>query len=140
MPAYAIVVFVGLSVLGGLIAWAGDVIGYRLGKSRSSIFGLRPRATARLVGVILGAFLPLTGLVVAMLVSPMAKTALLKLDYLTRETLNLQQTNKNLLEITDRLRKRSASLRDEAKKAEEKTVALAKRITGLETERTELRD
>ncbi|MFO7948039.1 MAG: hypothetical protein R6V19_14640, partial [Armatimonadota bacterium] len=63
-----------------------------------------------------------------------------KLDYLTRETLNLQQTNKNLLEITDRLRKRSASLRDEAKKAEEKTVALAKRITGLETERTELRD
>ncbi|MFP3904788.1 MAG: DUF3084 domain-containing protein, partial [Armatimonadota bacterium] len=140
MPAYAIVVFVGLAVLGGLIAWAGDVIGYRLGKSRSSIFGLRPRATARLVGIILGALLPLTGLLVAMLVSPMAKTALLKLDYLTRETISLQQTNENLLQITRTLRERSAKLREDAKKAEDRALALAKRIAGLETERTELQD
>lgn len=133
MPAYAIVAFIGLPLLGGLIAWAGDVIGYRLGKSRRSLFGLRPRTTARLVGVIVGAVLPLTGLIVAMLVSPMAKTAMLKLDYLTREITNLEQTNENLIQFSSRLRENAAA-------AEKKAEGLQERIDGLQTERSELQN
>ena len=35
---FIVVTVISLLVLGGFIAWAGDVIGYRLGKSRRSLF------------------------------------------------------------------------------------------------------
>jgi uncharacterized protein (DUF3084 family) len=80
-----------LAVMGGLIAWAGDVIGYRLGRSRRSLFGLRPRITARLIGVAVGAFLPVAGLAVAMALSENARDALLRLDDIKRQTAALTQ-------------------------------------------------
>ena len=64
MSTYTIVALVVLPILGGVIAWMGDVIGYRLGKSRRSLFNLRPRSTARLVGVAVGVVLPLLTLLV----------------------------------------------------------------------------
>ena len=59
MSTYTILALVILRILGGIIAWVGDVLGYRLGKSRRSLFGLRPRSTARLVAVSVGVALPL---------------------------------------------------------------------------------
>ncbi|MCD6350736.1 MAG: DUF3084 domain-containing protein, partial [Armatimonadetes bacterium] len=59
MTAFFAATLIVLPVLGALIAWLGDVIGYRLGRSRRSLFGLRPRTTARVVGVVVGAALPL---------------------------------------------------------------------------------
>ena len=44
-----------LMVMGGLIAYGGDYLGLKLGKKRLSLLGLRPRSTASLVGVALGA-------------------------------------------------------------------------------------
>ncbi len=41
-------------VLGGLIATLGDRIGMRVGKSRLSLFNLRPRQTATLVSILTG--------------------------------------------------------------------------------------
>ena len=54
---YTVKLFVILAIVGGAIAWLGDVVGARLGKKRSSLFCLRPRQTARLVAVAIGAAL-----------------------------------------------------------------------------------
>ncbi|MBU0611253.1 MAG: DUF3084 domain-containing protein [Armatimonadetes bacterium] len=85
-----------LPVLGGLIAWAGDVIGYRLGKSRRSLFGLRPRTTARLIGIVVGVALPLIGVGVALLGSSEARDALFHLDELRQRQAELTAQNQLL--------------------------------------------
>lgn len=41
-------------VVAGLVAWAGDVLGRKLGRRRISLFGLRPRRTALLIAVLTG--------------------------------------------------------------------------------------
>ncbi len=139
MPAYTIVVLIGLVVLGALIAWAGDVIGYRLGKQRASIFGLRPRTTARLVGAIAGALLPLIGLVVAMALSPMARTALLELDQLTQEQQTLKQTIDRQEASARKARAQAARFRAEAEKAQDDSRLLRGLVDKLKGESSRLK-
>ncbi len=79
---YTVKLFVILAIVGGAIAWLGDVVGARLGKKRSSLFGLRPRQTARLVAVAIGAALPLGGLLVATVVSEYAHKAVFEMEQL----------------------------------------------------------
>jgi len=82
VSAYTIIGLIVLVVTGGVIAWLGDIIGYRLGKRRSSLFGLRPRTTARVVGIAVGAALPLIGLAVAALGSSYVQDALFNIQHL----------------------------------------------------------
>ncbi len=53
-----LVLIAAILVLGGVIATMGDRIGMKVGKSRLSLFGLRPRQTATLITI-------LTGIVIA---------------------------------------------------------------------------
>ena len=46
-----------LILLGGLIAPFGDLLGTKIGKSRFSIFKLRPKKTATIITVITGGFI-----------------------------------------------------------------------------------
>ena len=138
MPAYSIVALIVLPLLGALIAWAGDVIGYRLGKQRSSIWGLRPRTTARLVGAVVGGLLPLVGLLVAIAISDLARTALLELDQLTSEQRTLRETNEMLQQANSRLRIQGIELREEAERAREYSLSLEGRLNELEIERGRL--
>ena len=85
-----------LPILGGLIAWAGDVIGYRLGKGRHSLFGLRPRTTARLIGIAVGVALPLVGVGAALLGSSEARDALFHIGELRQRQAELLQQNQDL--------------------------------------------
>ena len=48
-----------LVVASGLIAWAGNAVGRRVGKNRLSLFGLRPRTTAQIVSVVTGVLINL---------------------------------------------------------------------------------
>ena len=89
MSSNLVLALILLPVMGALIAWAGDVIGYRLGKSRRSVFGLRPRSTARLIGALVGAVLPLAGLLFAMAVSQDARDAVLKIGDLREQARQL---------------------------------------------------
>jgi len=122
MSTFGIIALSLLPILGGLIAWAGDVIGYRLGKSRRTLFGLRPRATARLVGIVVGALLPLVGLGTALLGSEDARVAVFELDRLIRERDQLTQRN-------DQLRKQAAEAWQQADMAKDKVGGLLNEIT-----------
>ena len=125
-----IIALVVLPLVGALIAWAGDVIGYRLGRSRRSLFGLRPRATARLVGVFVGAVLPLAGLAFAMAVSQDARDAILRIRQLRQETITLSRDKDALtaertaaLQEARTARSSARSADTERMKAEERLAA-----------------
>lgn len=96
MTTFAIITLIVLPIVGGLAAWLGDVIGYRLGRSRRTLFGLRPRTTARLIGVLVGAVLPLLGLAFAAIGSEQVRVALLQLDELRERSRRLAYQNKML--------------------------------------------
>jgi hypothetical protein len=114
MSTFGLIAIIVLPVLGGLIAWAGDVIGYRLGKSRRSLFGLRPRTTARLVGVAVGVGLPLAGLATALLGSNYARRALFELDSLVQTQDTLEKQNAELNGRVTAARRAASSARQEA--------------------------
>ncbi len=85
-----------LPILGGFIAWAGDIIGYRLGKSRRSLLGLRPRSTARLIAVVVGVVLPVVTMALAAVGSENVRIALFRLTELTQQRAQLEVENKQL--------------------------------------------
>ncbi len=118
MNLFFSLVLVCLVLLGALIAWLGDVIGYRLGKSRRSLFGLRPRTTARLIGVVVGAILPLLGLGVAAVGSEQVRTALLHLDDLLARNQHLTYQNEQLTRAEGDLRTKVQKLTSQAAQSE----------------------
>lgn len=68
--------FLGLMVLGAVIAYVGDRIGTRIGKKRLSILGLRPKNTAVIVTVVTGMLITATILGVSSLLVPNVRLAL----------------------------------------------------------------
>lgn len=110
MNVFLLITLIGLPVVGAIVAWLGDVIGYRIGKSRRTIFGLRPRTTARLIGVLVGAILPLLGLGMAAIGSKQVRIALLHLQ-------DLQRHNRELAAETEKLLADQRRLQDEVKKS-----------------------
>jgi uncharacterized protein (DUF3084 family) len=119
MSTYTIVALVILPVLGGVIAWAGDRIGYRLGKSRRSLFGLRPRSTARLVAVVVGVLLPLATMFVAAVGSQDVRTALFDLSQLQASRAQLTEENRGLQAQVATARSQRDTAKQEAAAAEQ---------------------
>lgn len=135
-----VIAFVLLPIMGALIAWAGDVIGYRLGKSRRSLFGLRPRTTARAVGAAVGALLPLAGLLFAMAVSQDARDAILRIDDLRQQASSLSQRLPQLQAEVRRTQQEARSERDRAHaanlsrlKAEEQLATSQRTLASVQT-------
>ena len=49
-----VVLIIVLTIAGGIIAYAGDRIGMKVGRKRLSIFGLRPKYTSMVITIITG--------------------------------------------------------------------------------------
>jgi len=145
VSAYTIIALIILVVTGGLIAWLGDIIGYRLGKRRSSLFGLRPRTTARVVGIAVGATLPLIGLAVASLGSSYVQDALFNIQHLRDQQQSLSQQVAKLYGDAARARteaehaqQQAAALNEETQTLHKQATTLRQRITTLQAERDDL--
>jgi uncharacterized protein (DUF3084 family) len=65
-------------LVGGVIAYAGDLIGRRLGKRRVSVFGLRPKHTAILITSVTGVVISCITTVVLFLMVPPVREVLLQ--------------------------------------------------------------
>lgn len=127
---YGVLLIATLVVVGGLIAFVGDILARRLGRKRISLFGLRPRHTAIGVAAVVGMLITLFTLFSAMLVSQDVKDGFLRVEYMRR-----RQTE--LTHQVDGLSARITEL-DAARKAAERRLAGVK--GELADRQTELKD
>lgn len=111
MTLYTVLIFVLLAALGAVIAWLGDLTGAWLGKRRSTLFGMRPRRSARLIAALVGALLPLIGLGVAILGSQYARIAVFQLH-------DILQQRQQLTTEVDELKARIADYERQVQAAE----------------------
>lgn len=89
---------VSLIVGSATLAYLGDVLGFKYGKQRISLFGLRPKYTSRLVTALTGVFISLTVLTVMSFFSQNVRTALFSMKYLQQQLreLHLEQQNSRM--------------------------------------------
>ena len=97
MPSFVLQIILLLFVIGGIIAYIGNFVGRYIGKRRLTLFNLRPRYTAIAITVISGILIALSTLIVVLLVSQDARTALLGLEQLK------QEINQKSLELKEKL-------------------------------------
>jgi len=120
-------------LVGGLIAYLGDIIGRRFGKRRASIFGLRPRHTAVLITSVTGVLISLvTTAVLFLAVQPVRRVilegeaAIRSSGRLRRENAQLQEINRRARQAAQRARaERETALRERRKALNELQIAQA---------------
>lgn len=135
---YTVKLFAILAIVGGAIAWLGDVVGARLGKKRSSLFGLRPRQTARLVAVVIGAALPLGGLLVATVTSEYAHKAVFEMEQLVASVEDLKQQVTDYRDEVGQARQAAAKAKEEAARSDELLAEKKDEVANLTDVQTSL--
>ena len=93
MQAFGVTIIILIFLLGGLIAFIGNVLGRSMGKKRLSVFHLRPRYTATLFTIFAGILIAVTTLGISAAISRNFRTALFGLDELRD---NLVQTKREV--------------------------------------------
>jgi uncharacterized protein (DUF3084 family) len=100
---YSIILIVTLIIVSGIIAYIGDLTGFRIGKKKISIFGLRPHRTAVFVTILTGIVISILTISILALLSNDVRTALFGLDELRQKQYELTrgiQVRNNMLEET----------------------------------------
>ena len=143
MNLAAIVLF--LVLLGGLIAYAGDVIGRRVGRRHIRLFGLRPRTTGLVVAVVSGMVVALVVFAAFMLLVKSARETILEAEKVREERDALLKERKRLTEQVENLKAQAARafaeeerLRARERELSERLSANEARLRRLESERAEL--
>lgn len=81
---------ISLVVGSAVLAFLGDVLGFKYGKQRISLFGMRPRYTSHLITAFTGIFISLVILAVLSVFSESVRTALFSMKHIQQQLLNLQ--------------------------------------------------
>jgi len=111
----------GLVVVSGLVAYAGDHLGRRIGKAKMMIFGLRPKYTSILVAIITGMVITAITITTLAVSSESVRVMLFKMDKirsdlataqldLEKATRDLDDAHKNLSDAQMQLDKYKADL------------------------------
>lgn len=107
--------FIGaLVVTGGVVAWVGDIVGYRLGKRRVSILGIRPRTTALIIGILSGVLISVVTISVLALASQYVRRALFQQARILENLDRLSQQRTELSEKVQRFRTQARKAQEEA--------------------------
>ncbi|MCK4309322.1 MAG: DUF3084 domain-containing protein [Candidatus Atribacteria bacterium] len=133
---YSFILISTLIIISGLIAFIGDWMGFRIGKKRVTIFGLRPHYTAVFITIITGILIAVITVTILTISSNDVKTALFgmealkeELAYLSREVeirnlqlstaqKNLQETSAQLQEMEDKYQKLSSDIKEKTDQLE----------------------
>jgi len=111
---YSIVLIVTLILISGIIAYIGDLTGFRIGKKKISIFGLRPHRTAIFVTILTGIIISILTISILSILSYDVRTALFGLDELREKqaelTREIQVRNSKLAETRKELEEKSEEL------------------------------
>jgi len=84
-------------LMGGIIAYNGDLIGRKFGKRRLSLFGLRPKHTAILITSLTGVFISAITTGVIFLLVPPVNRVILQGEQALRDNLRYKRMNASLL-------------------------------------------
>lgn len=107
MLTFGIQVILVIILISGVIAYIGDYIGRKVGRSRLTFFSLRPRYTAIVFTIISGIFIAIFTLTTLVIISQDARTALFGLENLRK---NISLTKKDLNSARQELDKRTSEL------------------------------
>lgn len=111
---YSIILIVTLIIVSGIIAYIGDLTGFRIGKKKISIFGLRPHRTAVFITIITGIIISIITISILSILSYDVRTALFGLDELRERqyelTREIQQRNVQLSETQEELKSKTEEL------------------------------
>ncbi len=121
---FIVMLVVGLVVLAGVIAFAGDRLGTYVGRRRLSLFGARPRRTGQLVGVMAGILIMLSTLGVLALAFQNATATLLNFQRTLEELNRLQAQERVLSSEVNQANRQLGELREQLEEAET-TIATA---------------
>ncbi len=111
-----------LIVVSGILAYLGDVLGMRIGKKRVSIFGLRPRATSRIITAITGIFISVAILITMTIISENVRTALFSMKFIQGQ---LQSLTRELQESRNESQLMGINLLDSEKRLKEQEEKLS---------------
>lgn len=111
---YSIILILTLIIISGVIAYIGDLTGFRVGKKKISIFGWRPHRTAVFITILAGIIISILTISILSILSKDVRTALFGLDDLKQ-----RQT-----ELTQEIKVRNAMLEDARKELVEKAIEL----------------
>jgi predicted nuclease with TOPRIM domain len=89
---YGVALIVVLAIAGGVIAYAGDRIGMKVGRKRLSVFGLRPKYTSIIITVITGVVIAGCSILLLSLASENVRKALFQIREI-QETLFTTQND-----------------------------------------------
>ncbi|MHC2995193.1 MAG: DUF3084 domain-containing protein [Candidatus Atribacteria bacterium] len=133
---YSFILISTLIIISGLIAFIGDWMGFRIGKKRVTIFGLRPHYTAIFITIVTGILIAVITVTILTISSNDVKTALFgmealkeKLAYLSREVeiiniqlstaqKNLKETSTQLREVEEKYKKLSSDIKEKTDQLE----------------------
>lgn len=90
-----------LIVVSAIVAWAGDILGMKLGKKRISFMKLRPKYTSRAISVLTGIGIAIVTLLAASVTSESVRTALFSMRYVQSQITSLTaelQSNRTSLQ------------------------------------------
>lgn len=132
MHLYPVVVILAVLAFGGIAAYLGDVIGYRLGRKRLTLFGLRPRTTATLVGIVAGVLIPAVTVAVGAWQIKDVRVALFQLDDIRHQVQNLTQERDTLGHERNVLAAGKRAAQQEARKAEADASAAESQLSRVE--------
>src|SRR3954453_4245538 len=93
---WTVVALVMTVIMGGIIAYYGDLIGRKYGKKRLSWFGLRPKYTAILITSISGGLISSLTMAAMFLLVPPVRNIILQGEQAIRLTKSLTRTNDSL--------------------------------------------
>lgn len=116
-------------LLGGLVAFIGDMLGSIIGKKRISLFKLRPRHTARVAIIGMGMLIPVVTLMVTLVGSEDVRQWLLNGPALIKKRDSLQEETNQLSKDKLTLGAEKDSLVKQKKAQEKETFVLGQKLT-----------
>ena len=111
--AYTLTLITILISLAGVIAYAGDRLGTFIGRKRLSIFGMRPKRSGQVIGIVMGVIIMLTTLGISSLAFREAASIVLSAQQAAKHLRTLEQEKEQLNSELGNLKQETLDLQQE---------------------------
>jgi uncharacterized protein (DUF3084 family) len=133
---YSLVLVFTVIIISGLIAFVGDWVGFKIGKKRVTIFGLRPHSTAIFITIISGILIAIITVTILAISSNDVRTALFGMEELKEKLSNLSREvelrNMQLSTTKDDLKEKTTQLQEMEEKYQELSEDIKNKTDQLE--------